>query len=182
MIKLLARTLKPGTRFIATTDLAHYKKYGFVVLSKQFSEKKLEPLKYSGRNLLRSISEYTGREIIPEAQSRTALEDDCMFFSGGKLNERAARNVKLTESVRGLIGDGINLLTSYLHKDVEELLQITQSKIVRQIVQEIFGMKAPLIAASLYISIFNKKWRNVRKDNSYIRTTPSSTQVSIIIM
>eukprot|EP00826_Nyctotherus_ovalis_P057308 TRINITY_DN7829_c0_g5_i1.p1 TRINITY_DN7829_c0_g5~~TRINITY_DN7829_c0_g5_i1.p1 ORF type:complete len:207 (+),score=18.09 TRINITY_DN7829_c0_g5_i1:851-1471(+) len=182
MLKYLTKTrnsLGSTSRSIATTDLVNYRKYGYVLLPGQLSSKKIEPLQYASSRLLKSISEYTCKEIIPEITARTTLQDDCMFFSGGKVSEAAARNVKLTNSVRGLVGEGISALLSHLHDDIEDFWQVARSKVIKQVVQEIFFMKAPLIAASLYVDKIDKTWSNIRKDNAYIRTIPLSTQVAL---
>ena len=83
----------------------------------------------------------------------------------------------MTSNVRGIVSEGLNLFCNGIHDSIENIETFSYSRTIKKIAAEIFGMKAPLIGASSYIMSMSDKWSAPRKDNSFVRTTPASTQV-----
>ena len=172
--KLIYRGINTSTY---KPEFVHYRKQGYILLHDKLTSKEIESLHHSGSTLMKSFSEYTGEEIIPNRDSSSVAQDWEFFFSGGSKVDAKIKNIRLTDNVRGYIGEGINALGNHLNDDVEELRNFLKSVAIKEIVRDIFKLKAPIIAASLYISMLNKNWSNMRKDNSFIRTNPLSAQV-----
>jgi len=162
----------------AKSKIPFYKENGFALFESALPNEDAESLRHSASLLMKGLSEQTNKNaIIPRKPDKNATLDEYLYFSGGKKLETNIREMKLTANVRGIAGDGINVLASGLHVGVESFQNVVRSRIVRRITRDLFGMKAPLIAASLYISALGKTWTNLRKDNSFIRTNPLTTQV-----
>lgn len=185
MIKLLSRTARHnfGVRCISIKNkVSLYKSQGFVVFPKELSSTDIESLSQSANNIINNHPDQSGKEIIARLLNRGIFKDEYLYFSGGKTMSNDVKSINLGKGIKQIMGNGINVLTNELHNEVKEFENIAYSKMVKKITRGIFKMNAPIIVASSYVSSLDNDWNSFRKDNSFIRTNPLSTQVTILLI
>jgi len=154
-----------------------YKDQGYVVLRKQLSLEAIDRLLQQEYSLSDEfIFRFEGRSTYKPLSYNT-LKNEQLYFSAGKKVDSKSKSLLLTSGVKQIKGEGIDVMTSELHNTFKVVKNIAYSKMVKMIAKELFGMKAPIIASSSYVGLWGEKWSNLRKDNSFIRTNPPSTQV-----
>ncbi len=85
--------------------------------------------------------------------------------------------VHLSGMNRAIFGTGINVLGSSLHEENPPFSEIVDSPLVKQISKDLLHLRVPAVVSTSYIHFLFDDWSCLRKDNSFVRTAPLSTQV-----
>eukprot|EP00830_Metopus_es_P015193 TRINITY_DN429_c0_g3_i2.p1 TRINITY_DN429_c0_g3~~TRINITY_DN429_c0_g3_i2.p1 ORF type:complete len:307 (-),score=43.50 TRINITY_DN429_c0_g3_i2:121-1041(-) len=163
----------------ALESLAQFNDQGYTLYQGTMRAEEIENF----RNTASSIMKIVARSKDSKGSNKRVVQrDNHLYYSGGHQVQSPFDLVPIGKYNEAIIGEGISLIGRQLHNEIPEFKEFSTSCIIKRIAKDVMKLNAPLMAAMSYIYLISRGWANWRKDNSFIRTNPLSTQSILVAL